>query len=117
MANKVMLILLAVVSSFSLPSLSTAQSSTNQQYAVTPDAYRNLPGVKDPATLPPDKERYTCHTALSVSRYPDRAYRDLYDYELPVLGYRCQNGPITYFGTENPTSKKWYPGINPRNLD
>ncbi len=94
----------------------TAQAQTVFQkgFQPAPDAYVNLPGVKDPKTLQP-KVRYRCHSEMGVTSYPRGAHRDVFGSRgLAVQGYRCtdENG-ISTFGGRNPTSQDWYPGINP----
>jgi hypothetical protein len=95
-----------------------AQTVFQNGYMPAPDAYTNLPGVKDPKTLQP-KVRYTCNSEVRSSGYPNGAYRDLFGSRgLPVQGYRCSNEDgVSSFGTRNPTSKDWYPGINPPATD
>lgn len=91
-----------------------AQTVFQNGFAPAPDAYVNLPGVKDPTTLQP-KVRYTCHSELGVTGYARGPYRTVFGSRgLPVQGYRCtdENG-ISSFGGKNPVSKDWYPGINP----
>lgn len=77
-----------------------------------PDAYRDLPGVKDPAKAKP-KVRYTCRTELQTGSFDKRRYRNIFEDGLPVMGYRCEGGGLSYWGSQNPTSKDWYPGVNP----
>ncbi|WP_313616046.1 hypothetical protein [Agrobacterium sp.] len=77
-----------------------------------PDAYHDLPGVKDPATAKP-KVRYTCRTELQTGSFDKRRYRNIFEEDLPVRGYRCEGGGLTYWGSQNPISKDWYPGVNP----
>ena len=95
-----------------------AQTVYENGYMPAPDAYNNLPGVKDPKTLQP-KERYTCHSTTVTSGYRKGHYRDLFGSEgLPVQGYRCSGSPgVSVTGTRVPTSKDWYPGINPPAVD
>lgn len=97
-----------------------AQSQTVYEngYMPAPDAYTNLPGVKDPKTLQA-KERYICHSTTVNSGYPDGPYRDVFGSRgLPVQGYRCSGSPgVSITGTRVPTSKDWYPGINPPAVD
>jgi len=96
----------------------SAQTVFEKGYQPAPDAYSNLPGVKDPKTLQP-KERYHCYSTTIPSGYPNGAYRDLFGSDgLPVQGYRCSGAPgVSAFGTRVPTSKDWYPGINPPATD
>lgn len=95
-----------------------AQTVYENGFMPAPDAYANLPGVKDPKTLRP-KERYNCYSTSVQSGYPDGAYRDVFGSQgLPVQGYRCTGsagGSAT--GTRAPTSRDWYPGINPPAVD
>lgn len=95
-----------------------AQTVFQKGYLPAPDAYTNLPGVKDPKTLQP-KERYNCHSTTVTSGYPDGPYRDVFGNRgLPMQGYRCTGsagGSAT--GTRTPTSQDWYPGINPPSVD
>lgn len=95
-----------------------AQTVYEKGYMHAPDAYANLPGVKDPKTLQP-KERYTCYSTTVNSGYPDGPYRDVFGNRgLPVQGYRCSGSPgVSITGTRVPTSKDWYPGINPPAVD
>ncbi|GAK70482.1 hypothetical protein G6L37_08530 [Agrobacterium rubi] len=102
--------------SFAVPA--HAQTVYKNGYQPAPDAYTNLPGVKDPRTLQ-QKERYTCSSTSVTSSYPDGAYRDVFGSRgLPVQGYRCTGSAgVTATGTRVPTSKDWYPGINPPAVD
>ncbi len=102
----------------SMASMAEAQTVFEKGYLPAPDAYANLPGVKDPKTLQP-KERYHCYSTTVPSGYPDGAYRDLFGNNgLPVQGYRCTGSAgVSAFGTRVPTSKDWYPGINPPATD
>ncbi len=101
-----------------LPQAGTAQTVYKDGYLPAPDAYANLPGVKDPKTLKP-QERYHCYSTTLQSSRPTGPYRDLFGSDgLPVQGYRCSGSSGTsYFGTRVPTSKDWYPGINPPATD
>ena len=91
-----------------------AQTVYQNGYQPAPDAYANLPGVKDPKTLQP-KERYRCYSTSVPTRTPNGPYRDLFGSEgLAVQGYRCTGSAgVSSFSTQVPTSKDWYPGINP----
>ncbi|MES5099916.1 hypothetical protein ABUK73_16945 [Agrobacterium sp. BA1120] len=104
--------------SLSCAATGQAQTVYENGYMPAPDAYANLPGVKDPKTLQP-KERYTCHSAPVISSYPDGPYRDVFGSRgLAVQGYRCTGSAgVTATGTRVPTSKDWYPGINPPAVD
>ncbi|MET0173528.1 MAG: hypothetical protein ABW206_14125 [Agrobacterium vaccinii] len=104
--------------SFSLVSSGQAQTVYENGYLPAPDAYANLPGVKDPKTLQP-KERYNCHSAPVISSYSDGPYRDVFGNRgLAVQGYRCTGSAgVTATGNRVPTSKDWYPGINPPAVD
>mgnify|MGYP000225497710 CR=1 FL=1 len=110
--KKISLIALVAVSLVS--AAAHAQTVFQKGYEPAPDAYVNLPGVKDPRTLQP-KVRYRCHSEMGVTAYPSGPYRDVFGSRgLTVQGYRCtdENG-ISSFGGNVPTSKDWYPGINP----
>ncbi|KQO76979.1 hypothetical protein ASF29_07715 [Rhizobium sp. Leaf262] len=95
-----------------------AQTIYENGFLPAPDAYANLPGVKDPKTLQP-KERYNCHSTTVISGYSDGPYRDVFGNSgLPVQGYRCTGSAgASATGTGNPISKDWYPGINPPAVD
>lgn len=103
---------------WALPQAGMAQIVYKDGYLPAPDAYANLPGVKDPKTLQP-QERYRCHSTVVESSNPNGPYRDLFGSDgLPVQGYRCSGSSGTsFFGTRVPTSKDWYPGINPPATD
>lgn len=91
-----------------------AQTVFQKGFEPVPDAYVNLPGVKDPRTLEP-KVRYRCHSEMGSTGYSRGPYRNVFGSRgLAVQGYRCtdENG-ISTFGGRNPTSQGWYPGINP----
>ncbi len=91
-----------------------AQTIFQNGFAPAPDAYADLPGVKDPRSLQP-KVRYRCHSELGVSSYSGGPYRSVFGSRgLPVRGYRCtdENG-ISSFGGRNPAAQDWYPGVNP----
>ncbi|KNY32349.1 MAG: hypothetical protein ACT6RN_10115 [Agrobacterium sp.] len=106
--------LAAFLTAVLLSASAQAQTVYQNGFAPAPDAYANLPGVKDPRTLQP-KVRYTCHSELGTTGYSRGPYRDVFGSRgLPVQGYRCtdENG-ISSFGGRNPVSKDWYPGINP----
>lgn len=115
------LVRLASLASMIIVCLSAnANSQTIYQNGFMPasDAYQDLPGVKDPKTLKPNI-RYSCHTDMMPSFYPKGAYRDTFGSRgLNVQGYRCSNGgALTTYGTTNPVSKDWFPGINPSSSD
>lgn len=105
--------IVALASVFAIPQ-ANAQTVFENGYKPAPDAYANLPGVKNPKTLQP-KERYTCYSTTVPSSNPNGAYRDLFGSQgLPVQGYRCSGSSgVSSFGTRVPTSKDWYPGVNP----
>lgn len=107
-----------VFSSLFAASAGQAQTVYENGYMPAPDAYANLPGVKDPKTLQP-KERYNCHTTSVASSYPDGPHRDVFGSSgLAVQGYRCTGSAgASATGTRVPTSKDWYPGINPPAVD
>lgn len=107
-----------LLAAFVLPHAGMAQTVYKDGYLPAPDAYANLPGVKDPKTLQP-RERYHCYSTTVPSSNPIGPYRDLFGSDgLPVQGYRCSGSSGTsYFGTRVPTSKDWYPGINPPATD
>lgn len=117
MAKLATMIAAAVFATFSAVSAGNAQTVYQNGFMPAPDAYANLPGVKDPRTLQP-KERYNCHSTTVMSGYPDGVYRDTFGSRgLPVQGYRCTGSAgATITGTGDPISKDWYPGINPRNF-
>jgi len=102
----------------SMPQVGMAQTVYKDGYLPAPDAYANLPGVKDPKTLQP-QERYHCYSTTVQSSNPNGPYRDLFGSDgLPVQGYRCSGSAgVSTFGTRVPTSKDWYPGINPPATD
>ncbi|MGC4391959.1 hypothetical protein [Agrobacterium sp. M50-1] len=105
--------LAAILTAALLSASAEAQTVFQNGFAPAPDAYANLPGVKDPRTLQP-KVRYTCHSALGATGYSRGPYRNVFGNRgLPVQGYRCtdENG-VSSFG-RNPVSRDWYPGINP----
>lgn len=109
---------IVVFAIFSFAASAQAQTVYENGFMPAPDAYANLPGVKDPKTLQP-KERYNCHTVTVNSGYPDGPYRDVFGNNgLPVQGYRCTGSAgVSATGTRVPTSKDWYPGINPPAVD
>jgi hypothetical protein len=107
-----------ILAALSIASVGHAQTVYENGYMPAPDAYANLPGVKDPKTLQP-KERYTCHSTTVTSGYPDGPYRDVFGNRgLPMQGYRCTGSAgVSATSTRVPTSKDWYPGINPPATD
>lgn len=115
MATSAKIVVAAIFMAFSMAGAVSAQTIYENGYMPAPDAYANLPGVKDPRTLQP-KERYNCHSTTVTSSYPDGEYRDTFGSRgLPVQGYRCTGSAgSTVTGTGDPISKDWYPGINPR---
>ncbi|NTJ41124.1 hypothetical protein G6L28_00735 [Agrobacterium larrymoorei] len=109
------MIVAASIITLSAASFASAQTVYENGYMPAPDAYANLPGVKDPRTLRP-RERYNCHSTTVTSSYPDGEYRDTFGSRgLPVQGYRCTGSAgSSVTGTGDLISKDWYPGINPR---
>lgn len=118
MARIVVWFMSIMMVAMTLPAAAGAQTVFQDGYAIAPDAYSNLPGVKDPKTLQP-KERYNCQSELTFSGHGRGPHRDLFgSRSMPVRGYRCTGSSgFSSFGTGNPVSKDWYPGINPPNVD
>jgi hypothetical protein len=100
-----------------LPSFaSTAYADFNvKNYQFAPDAYEDLPGVKDPKDLAKLPDPYHCETTLLNTRNPEGRYRDVFGARgLPTTGYKCttKDGQV-YYGTVHPRSRNHQPQIEP----
>lgn len=86
-----------------------------KNYQFAPDAYQDLPGVKDPKDLAKLPDEYTCETVLVPTRNPQGRYRDVFGNRgLPTTGYRCTTADgQTYFGTVHPKARNNHPQIEP----
>ena len=116
MMKRVTLAALAVAL-LSVGSLASASETTLnlKNYQFAPDAYKDLPGVKDPKDLAKLPEAYRCETTLLHTRNPEGAYRDVFGRRgLPTTGYKCTTAEgLTYFGTVHPKARNNHPQIEP----
>jgi hypothetical protein len=86
-----------------------------RNYQFAPDAYQDLPGVKDPKDLAKLPDPYRCETTLLHTRNPHGVYRDVFGARgLPTTGYKCttEDGQV-YYGTVHPKARNQHPQIEP----
>jgi hypothetical protein len=86
-----------------------------KNYQFAPDAYKDLPGVKDPGDLAKLPDDYSCETVMVPTRNPEGRYRDVFGRRgLPTTGYKCTTSDgYTYFGTVHPKARNNRPQIEP----
>jgi hypothetical protein len=99
-----------------LPFATAAKADLNiKNYQFAPDAYKDLPGVKDPNDLAKLPDDYKCETVMVPTRNPEGRYRDVFGSRgLPTTAYRCTTADgNSYFGTVHPKARNNHPQIEP----